>query len=128
MNELGRSLQQEINLLHAQLCQALADPKRIALLYMLDRGDQYVTELAEALDVPQPTVSYHLKILRERGLVTAEPHGTTVTYSVTDRRIIEALDILRALLADQHVRQAELLRRAGGRKQNIQETEDDTEG
>ncbi len=106
------SLQREIQLLHAEICQALADPKRIALLYTLDKKRQCVKELAEALDVPQPTVSYHLKILRERGLAAAEPDGTTVYYSLTDRRIIEALDTLRAMLADNLARQAKLMRGA----------------
>ena len=104
------ALQREIQLLHAEICQALADPKRIALLYMLDRGPQCVSDLAEALDAPQPTVSYHLKVLRERGLVMPAPDGTTVHYSLADRRIIEALDILREMLADSLVRQAALLR------------------
>jgi ArsR family transcriptional regulator len=111
MNTMKPSLQHEIRLLHAEICQALADPKRIALLYTLDREPQCVTDLAEALEVPQPTVSYHLKVLRERGLAVAEPEGTTVYYSLTDRRIIEALDILRAMLADILARQAELVRR-----------------
>ena len=106
------SLKREIQLLHAELCQALADPKRIALLYTLDKGTQCVTDLAQALDVPQPTISYHLKILRQRGLVLAEPDGTTVHYSLADRRIIAALDILREMLADTLTRQAELIREA----------------
>jgi ArsR family transcriptional regulator len=104
------SLQRDIRLLHAQICQALADPKRIALLYTLDRGPQCVTDLAEALDAPQPTVSYHLKVLRERGLAVAQPEGTTVYYSLADRRIIEALDLLRSMLADILAEQADLMR------------------
>lgn len=106
------TLQQEIQLLHAEICQALAEPKRIALLYMLDRGRHCVSDLADELDAPQPTVSYHLKVLRERGLVTADPDGTTVYYSLADRRIIEALDTLREMLADSLVRRAALLRGA----------------
>jgi ArsR family transcriptional regulator len=106
-------LQREIRLLHAEICQALADSKRIALLYTLDKGPQCVTDLAEALGVPQPTVSYHLKILRERGLVMARPDGATVYYSLADGRIIEALDLLRAMLADLLAQQADLIREAG---------------
>ena len=106
------SLQREIQLLHAEICQALADPTRIALLYMLDEGTQCVTDLAEGLDVPQPTVSYHLRILRERGLVIAEREGTMVLYSLADRRIVEALDMLRGMLADLLTRRAELMREA----------------
>lgn len=105
-------LQREIQLLHAEICQALADPKRIALLYTLDEGPQCVTDLAQALDAPQPTVSYHLRILRERGLVVAQPEGTSVHYSLADRRIVEALEILRTMLADILARQAELMREA----------------
>ena len=109
---MDSALQRQIELLHAEVCQALADPKRIALLYTLDKGPQCVNDLAAALHVPQPTVSYHLRVLRERGLATAEPDGTTVYYSLADRRIIQALDTLRAMLADSLVHQAELLRRA----------------
>ena len=111
------ALEQEIQLLHAEICQALADPKRIALLYTLHRGPQCVTDLARALDVPQPTVSYHLKVLRERGLATTQQEGTTVYYSLADRRIIEALDTLRAMLADNLARQAELVQEAQETKQ-----------
>jgi len=87
----------------------LADPKRILLLYYLADGPRRVTDLAEALDLPQPTVSHHLRILRERGLVQSERRGTEVYYALTDRRVIEALDLLRAVLADLLARQADLV-------------------
>jgi ArsR family transcriptional regulator len=89
----------EIELLHAQICQALADPTRIMLLYLLADSPQNVGELGAALQINQPTVSRHLKVLRERGMVHAERTGTTVTYSLADWRIIEALGLLRAVMA-----------------------------
>lgn len=106
---MENSLQQEINLLHAQICQGLADPTRILLLYALNEGSRRVTDLVEALDLPQPTVSHHLKVLRERGLVIAEREGTAIYYSLADHRIIEALDILRKVLADTLAQQARLM-------------------
>ncbi len=63
-------------------------------------GLKNVGELGAALDINQPTVSRHLKVLRERGMVNAERLGTTVTYSLADRRVIEALDLLRAVMTD----------------------------
>jgi len=90
----------EIQLLHAQVCQALADPTRILLLYQLAEGPKSVGELSTALNVSQPTVSRHLKVLRERGMATTERFGATVMYSLTDHRVIEALDLMRAVLAD----------------------------
>lgn len=107
---IDQALEREIRLLHAQICQALADPKRIALLYTLEQGPMCVTDLADAMGVPQPTISYHLKVLRERGLVVAEPEGTATYYGLADRRIIEALNTLRSMLADILAEQAELVR------------------
>ncbi len=90
----------EIQLLHAQICQALADPTRILILYQLAEGPRNVGELASALNVSQPTVSRHLKVLRERGMASAERFGATVMYSLIDHRVIEALDLMRSVLAD----------------------------
>ena len=72
-----------------------------------------VSELAERLELPQPTASRHLKMLRERGLVMPEREGTSIFYSITDERVIQALDMLRAVLADQLQSQAELAESAG---------------
>src|SRR5450756_1642273 len=77
-------LEREVNLLHASICQALADPKRILILYALSEGPRTVTELTEALDVPQPTVSRHLKVLRERRLVSTEREGTSCLLYTSD--------------------------------------------
>lgn len=103
-----KPLEHEINLLHSQLCAGLADPKRILILYMLSEGQLNVTELSEALEMPQPTVSRHLKMLRDRNLVDHSRDGTSVYYSISDKRVIQALDLLRAVLADQLQDQADL--------------------
>ena len=105
---MDERLEKEVNLLHASICQALADPKRILILYALSEGPKNVSELTEALDVPQPTVSRHLKVLRERRLVSTERDGATVCYSLTDGRVIEALDALRAVLLGTLTQQAAL--------------------
>lgn len=94
------NLKQEINRLHAQFCSALSDPNRILILYTLAEHATNVTDLAEHLDVPQPTISRHLKVLKERGMVTSTREGQLVYYEVADQRILEALDLLRAILAD----------------------------
>ena len=95
---MDTTIKTEAMLLHEHVCQALADPKRIVILYLLAEGPKNVTEIAEALDSPQSTVSRHLKILRERSLVTTEREGSQIVYSLADRRIIEALDLMRAIV------------------------------
>jgi DNA-binding transcriptional ArsR family regulator len=105
---MDERLEREVNLLHAGICQALADPKRILILYALSEGPKTVSELTESLDVPQPTVSRHLKVLRERHLVSAEREGTSVRYSLADARVIDALDTMRAVLLGGLSQQARL--------------------
>lgn len=105
---MDQQLLQEIDLLYTQVCQGMGDPKRLAIMYALAHQPRYVGELAEELDLPQPTVSRHLKILRDRSLVESSREGNAVYYAIKDRRIIEALDTLRAMLRDRLAEQAEL--------------------
>ncbi len=99
---------QEIMMLHERICQALGDPKRLMILYMLNQRPRNVGELASELNMPQPTVSHHLKTLRERSLVKVHKEGTTVCYSLADKRVIQALDLLRSVLKDTTATQARL--------------------
>lgn len=92
--------EEEITLLHHYVCEGISDPQRLKLLYLVAEQARNVTELTEALDIAQPTVSHHLRILRERGLVTAERDGTSIYYSIGDPRILEAIEVLRGFVAD----------------------------
>jgi len=105
----NNTLTQEVTELHADLCSALADPRRILLLYALSESPKNVTGLTEEIGISQPSTSRHLKILRERGLVRAERIGVSVEYELTDHRLIEALDLLRAVLRDRLAYRASLL-------------------
>lgn len=96
-----RKLEQEIILLHERICSALGDSTRILILYLLFQKDLFVNELSDELNVPQSTVSRHLKILRERNLVTTNRQGTAILYSLADKRIIRSLDLMREILAEQ---------------------------
>ena len=105
---IDQKLDTEISMLHHRICHALADPKRILILYLLSEKPMLVNELAEMLEMPQPSVSRHLGVLRERGLVATEREGTGVRYTLADRRIIEALDLMRAVLNTQLTASIEL--------------------
>ncbi len=102
------SLKQEISQLEANFCAALSDPIRLLILYTLNEGARNVTELSNELGTNQPTTSRHLKILRERGLVETSRNGTTVTYSLSDPRLIQALDLLRSIMRERLLYQASL--------------------
>lgn len=99
----------ELNLLHTNICQALGDPKRIMILYAINEEPRHVTALAESLGFPQPTVSRHLRILRQRALVRKERNGPAVVYHLTDTRVVDILDSMRLLLRDAMKRQTSAL-------------------
>jgi ArsR family transcriptional regulator len=101
-----QTLTAEVNRLHANLCAALSDPTRILILYMLAGEPASVNALTAELELAQPTVSRHLKVLRDRGLVLGRREGQYVIYSLADRRVIEALDLLRVVLAEKLNRQS----------------------
>jgi DNA-binding transcriptional ArsR family regulator len=60
--------------------KALADPTRVAIVNRLATGECCVCDLTAAFDLSQPTVSHHLRILRDAGLVEAERRGTWAFY------------------------------------------------
>lgn len=99
----------ELNLLHANICQALGDPKRIQILYALFESPRHVTALADTLTTPQPTISRHLRILRQRGLVTPHRDGAAVVYYLADERMINILDSMRSVLRDSLAKQSSMM-------------------
>ena len=103
------ALVQEISQLEADFCFALSDPTRLLILYALADEPRNVTELTNDLNVIQPTISRHLKVLRERGLVYTVRQGTTVTYHLSDRRLIQALDLLRTVMRERLAYRASLM-------------------
>lgn len=110
---MNDSLRVEIAQLHARVCGGLADPNRILILYALNDGNYNVGDLAVAVGLSQPTVSRHLKTLREAGMVIAKRDGQAMYYMLADQRIIQALELLRAVLADILANQANLVYHAG---------------
>ncbi|OXM43233.1 ArsR/SmtB family transcription factor [Amycolatopsis alba] len=69
----------------ATLFKAMADPVRLRLLSLIashDGGEACVCDLTDAFDLTGPTISHHLKVLRESGLITGQRRGTWVYYRV----------------------------------------------
>jgi ArsR family transcriptional regulator len=67
-----------------KVMKALSDPNRVRLLKMLQRRVMCVCEIQAALGIAQPTVSKHLKLLEDAGLVRHSKEGLWVNYALTD--------------------------------------------
>jgi ArsR family transcriptional regulator len=81
----------------ARVFKALADPVRLRLLSMItgaEGGEACVCELAVGFDVSGPTISHHLKVLREAGLIAGERRGTWIYYRAVPGALRAASDAL----------------------------------
>jgi ArsR family transcriptional regulator, arsenate/arsenite/antimonite-responsive transcriptional repressor len=66
------------------LLAALADPVRLSIVRQLAESDGICAcDFTECCDVSQPTISHHLKVLREAGVLTSERQGTNIVYSLS---------------------------------------------
>ena len=98
----------ELHELHARVCKALADPKRLMIINELDDRELSVGDLCEALNLPQSNVSQHLAVLRDRGVVSSRRVGTSVLYSLRGTKVLQAVVLLREFLAEDLAEQGRL--------------------
>ncbi|MEU9130513.1 metalloregulator ArsR/SmtB family transcription factor [Kitasatospora sp. NPDC048540] len=83
----------------ARMFKALSDPVRLRLLSLIashEGGEACVCDLTGPFDVSQPTISHHLKVLREAGLVGSERRGTWVYYWVLPAALAKLSALLQA--------------------------------
>jgi DNA-binding transcriptional ArsR family regulator len=78
----------------AAVARALSDPKRLCVLETLASGERSVSDLSREVRCQVPNMSQHLGVLRSAGLVSARREGTTIYYSLSDERVIEAYRLL----------------------------------
>ncbi|HEY0929012.1 MAG TPA: metalloregulator ArsR/SmtB family transcription factor [Gemmatimonas sp.] len=77
-----------------QLFHALSDETRLAILHMLTDGERCVCELQAELDAAQSRLSFHLRVLREAGLVTDRKEGRWSYYTIIPDALAEIHDLV----------------------------------
>lgn len=88
---------------HARVFQALCDEKRLRILELLQSGEKCACVLLEQLDIQQPTLSHHMKILCTSGMVTPRKAGKWTHYSISEAGCRFVVELLQSLtrVADQ---------------------------
>jgi ArsR family transcriptional regulator len=81
----------------AQLCNALADQARVEIVARLLDGEKCVCDLTDALETGQSRLSYHLKVLKEAGLVSDRREGRWSYYTLERSAFMEAEELLASL-------------------------------
>ena len=98
--------------MHAELCKAMANEHRQAILHAVCNSEKCVGDLAAEIGISVHNVSQHLRVLKEQRLVASRKEGQTVYYHVTNMKFIEACSLMRQALVEQHVAQGESLQAA----------------
>ena len=98
--------------MHAELCKAMANEHRQAILHALCSDEKCVSDLAAEIGISIHNVSQHLRVLKERRLVASRKDGQTVYYHVTNQKFMEACSLMRQALVEQYVAQGESLQAA----------------
>ena len=80
-----------------RLFHALSDPTRLSILERLRFGERCVCDLTDALDAAQSRLSFHLKVLKEAGLVTDRKDGRWMYYTLNTEALAEASELIDAL-------------------------------
>ena len=82
---------------NAKVFKALCDPKRLAILEQLRSGEKCACVLLEDLEISQSTLSYHMKILCDSGVVVGHPEGKWMHYAISEEGAQRARERLQAL-------------------------------
>ncbi|HEY5594510.1 MAG TPA: metalloregulator ArsR/SmtB family transcription factor [Nitrospiria bacterium] len=106
----------QIYRLHADICQTLANPKRLKIVNILREKEMSAGELLGRLEVPKANLSQHMTILRQKGIVSARRQGNTVYYRLARPKILKAFDLMRELLFEVMEDHQKLLKEYGKRK------------
>ena len=75
-------------------CKALGDETRQKILQMLREEEMCVSDIVEAFDMSQPTISHHLSVLKNLGLVRARKEGKQIYYSINQGNVTECCGML----------------------------------
>ena len=90
----------EIFQIHSEVCKTLAHPTRLTILALLTKREMSVGEIVDVIGINLSNVSQHLGTLRAKNIVKARKEGQNVFYSLVDRRLIDACNIIRSVLLE----------------------------
>lgn len=81
----------------AVIFKAFCDENRIRIIKLLRSGEKCACKLLEEINVTQPTLSHHMKILCDAGIVTGRKEGKWTHYSISEKGVEQAKECLRQL-------------------------------
>ena len=94
----ANSLEEKITLIDcektAEVLKALGHPTRIKIVKYLADGEKCVKEIWQELGIPQPTVSQHINILKNAGIISLDRDGVKTCYKIENPKVVEIIKLL----------------------------------
>ncbi|MBN1982902.1 MAG: winged helix-turn-helix transcriptional regulator [Chitinivibrionales bacterium] len=78
--------------------QTLADSNRLKIITFIDEHECAVSDIVNFTQMSQPLVSHHLKVLREKGIVSTSRKGAFIFYQLANKRLLDALNLISTLI------------------------------
>jgi ArsR family transcriptional regulator len=110
MEENRMAEEERLFAFHADMCKMLSSPIRLKIIHFLRDKEKSVNELARDCGVPQATLSQHLGLMRQRGMLITRKEGTTVHYRLSNPKMIKAFDLIREILSERLLEMQKLRR------------------
>lgn len=84
----------------AEIFKVLSDSNRLQIIDMLSCGEMCVCKILEKFNITQPTLSYHLKVLSDSGIVTSRKEANWMYYKLNDKKMKEIIEFLQFISND----------------------------
>lgn len=90
----------EVYELHANICSVFSNPKRLEIIDILRDGEKSVSEIMKRTKISKTNLSQHLSLMKDRGIVTSRREGQNIYYSISNKKIIQAYDLMLEVLRE----------------------------
>jgi ArsR family transcriptional regulator len=95
--------------MQAELCLAMGHSVRLQIVHLLRDEPKRVSSIAEELNISQATISRHLAVLRNVGILSTQRQGTDIIYQIVNPKITDICESMRAVLAERESQRSEIL-------------------
>ncbi len=92
------TVSKEIYEIHAEICNCLANPKRLEIINTLRDGEMAASELAGIVGISKANMSQHLAMMRDKGILKSRREGVSIYYSLANPKVVQACDLMREVL------------------------------
>lgn len=106
-------MSKEVYELQANICQTLANAKRLEIIGILCNAELTVGEIAEKMDIRTANLSQHLSIMKSKGILVSRRDGVHIYYRISNPKVVQACSLMKEVMIELLENQGKLSREVG---------------